>query len=182
MKKILILMCGVPASGKSTVAYILAKYFEEQKSIIISMDNIREEWFGTRKCQDRGDEVYAQSVEDTLWALEQFNIVIYDATNRTRKARQKLVKTIQKWYDCHIYCVYMATPLETALDRNANRDENIQVPPTVIQRMYDTLQPPTEKKEKYFEEVFKVTPEMLDTYGDMWYNVFVNQMKGDLKK
>lgn len=181
MKKILILMCGVSASGKSTIAYNLAQYLEEQKSIIISMDNIREEMFGTRKCQDRGDEVYAQSVEDTLWAFERFNIVIYDATNRTRKARKKLVQTIHKYYDCLVYCVFMNTPLDIALDRNSNRDESIQVPPAVIHRMYDTLQPPTEE-EKYFEEIFKITPEMLDNYGDMWYNVFVNQMKGDLKK
>lgn len=180
MKKILIVMCGVPASGKSTVAYNLAKYLEEQKSIIISMDNIREEWFGTRKCQDRGDEVYAQSIEDTLWALEHFNIVIYDATNRTKKARQKLVKTIQKYYDCIVYCVFMNTPLDIALDRNFDRNEEEKVPPAVIHRMYDTLQPPAEK-EKYFEEIYILTPKTLDTCGDMWYNVFVNQIKGDLK-
>lgn len=182
MKKILILMCGIPASGKSSVAYNLAQYLEEQKSIIISMDNIREEMFGTRKCQDRGDEVYAQSVEDTLWAFEHFNVVIYDATNRTRKARKRLVKTIQKWYDCIVYCVFMNTDVTIALERNKNRNEDIQVPDEVIYRMASTLQSPIEEKEKYFEEIFKVTPELLDNYGDMWYNVFVNQMKGDLKK
>ena len=177
---ILIMMCGSPASGKSTVAYNLAQYLKEQKSIIISMDNIREEWFGTRKCQDRGDEVYAQSVEDTLWAFEQFNIVIYDATNRTKKARKKLVKTIHKYYDCLVYCIFMIVPLEVALDRNANRDESIQVPAAVIHRMFDTLEPPTEK-EKYFKKIFNVIPKTLDNSKDMWYNIFVNQIKGDLK-
>ena len=88
MEKILILMCGIPASGKSTIASTLVEYLKEQKSAIISMDAIREKWFGTRKCQDRGDEVYAQSVEDVLWAFEHFNIVIYDATNRAKKTRK----------------------------------------------------------------------------------------------
>ena len=182
MRKILIMMCGIPASGKSTVAYDLAKRLEEQKSIIVSMDSIREEWFGTRKCQDRGDEVYAQSVEDTLWAFENFNVVIYDATNRTKKARKQLVKTIQKYYDCIVYCVYMGTPLEIALERNTKRDESIQVPPEAIRRMYNSLQPPT-KKEKYFKEIYCIIePKLFDIYREMWYNMFTNLVKGDLKQ
>ena len=176
MRKILILMCGVPASGKSTVANNLAQHFEEQKAVVISMDAIREKWFGTRKCQDRGDEVYAQSVDDILSAFESCDVVIYDATNRTRKARRKLVETIYKYYDCAVYCVFMDTPLEVALDRNANRDESIQVPPAVIHRMFDTLETPREENEEYFDRVFKITPKTLDTYGDMWYNILTKQM------
>lgn len=176
MKKTLIMMCGIPASGKSTVAYDLAKRLEEQKSIIVSMDSIREEWFGTRKCQDRGDEVYAQSVEDALWAFENFNVVIYDATNRTKKARKQLVKDIRKYYDCIIYCVYMNTPLEIAFERNAKRDESIQVPSEVIRYMYDSLQPPTEK-EKYFKEIYIIDPKVFDNSKEMWYNMFTKLIK-----
>lgn len=179
--KILILMCGVPASGKSTVANNLAQRLEEQEAVIVSMDAIREKWFGTRKCQDRGDEVYAQSIEDTLSAFESCDIVIYDATNRTRKARRKLVETIQKYYDCLIYCVFMDTPLEVALERNANRDKSIQVPPAVIHRMFDTLEPPREENEEYFKEIYIIYPKIFDKNKEMWYNILVNQMKGDLK-
>lgn len=178
MKKILIVMCGVPASGKSSIATDLSAILGDIP--VISMDNIRKEWFGTRKCQDRGDEIYAQSIEDALFAFEHYNIVIYDATNRTRKARKKVVKDIQKYYDCIVYCIFMDTPLDIALDRNFDRNEEEKVPPAIIHRMYDTLQPPTEE-EKYFNEIFTFTPEMLDESGDMWYNVFVNQIKGDLK-
>ena len=180
--KILILMCGVPASGKSTVANNLAQHFEEQKAVVVSMDAIREKWFGTRKCQDRGDEVYTQSIEDVLSAFESCDIVIYDATNRTRKARRKLVETIQKYYDCLVYCVFMDTPLEVALERNANRDKSIQVPPAVIHRMFDTLEPPRAENEEYFKEIYIIYPKIFDKNKEMWYNILVNQMKGDLKK
>ena len=182
MRQILILMCGVPASGKSTVANNLAQHFEEQKAVVVSMDAIREKWFGTRKCQDRGDEVYAQSIDDVLSAFESCDIVIYDATNRTRKARRKLVETIQKYYDCLVYCVFMDTPLEIALERNANRDKSIQVPPTVIHRMFDTFEPPREENEDYFKEIYIIYPKIFDINKEMWYNIIVNQMKGDLKK
>ena len=182
MRKILILMCGVPASGKSTIANNLAQHFKEQKAVVISMDAIREKWFGTRKCQDRGDEVYAQSIDDTLSAFESCDIVIYDATNRTRKTRRKVVETIQKYYDCLVYCVFMDTPLEVALERNANRDKSIQVPPAVIHRMFDTLERPREENEEYFEEIYIIYPKIFDINKEMWYNILVNQMKGDLKK
>ena len=182
MRQILILMCGVPASGKSTVANNLAQHFEEQKAVVVSMDAIREKWFGTRKCQDRGDEVYAQSVDDVLSAFESCDIVIYDATNRTRKARRKLVETIQKYYDCLVYCVFMDTPLEVALERNANRDKSIQVPPAVIHRMFDTFEPPREENEEYFEEIYIIYQKIFDINKEMWYNILVNRMKGDLKK
>lgn len=57
MKKILILMCGIPASGKSTLVHNLSLHLNNTP--IVSMDGIREEWFGTRKCQDKGQEVYS---------------------------------------------------------------------------------------------------------------------------
>ena len=182
MRQILILMCGVPASGKSTVANNLAQHFGEQKAVVISMDAIREKWFGTRKCQDRGDEVYAQSVDDVLSAFESCDIVIYDATNRTRKARRKLVETIQKYYDCLVYCVFMDTPLEVALERNANRDKSIQVPPAVIHRMFDTFEPPREENEEYFEEIYIIYQKIFDINTETWYNILVHRMKGDLEK
>ena len=174
MKKILILMCGIPASGKSTLAYNLSLHLD--KAPIVSMDSIREEWFGTRKCQDKGWEVYSQSLDDVIWYFSTYDIVIYDATNRSKKARKQIVEDIQTYIDCDVYCVFMNTPIDIALERNANRDENIQVPSAVIHRMSATLEPPTEE-EKYFKKIFNVMPKTLDNSKDMWYNIVVNQIK-----
>ena len=178
MKKTLILMCGIPASGKSTVAYNLSLHLD--KAPIVSMDGIREEWFGTRKCQDKGWEVYSQSLDDVIWYFSTYDIVIYDATNRSKKARKQIVEDIQTYIDCDVYCVFMNTPIDIALERNANRDESIQVPLAVIHRMSATLEPPTEE-EKYFKEIYIIEPKVFDNNKDMWYNMFVNQIKGDLK-
>ena len=174
MKKTLILMCGIPASGKSTLAYNLSLHLD--KAPIVSMDGIREEWFGTRKCQDKGWEVYSQSLDDVIWYFSTYAIVIYDATNRSKKTRKQIVEDIQTYIDCDVYCIFMNTPIDIALERNADRDESIQVPATVIHHMYDTLEPPTEK-EKYFEKIFNVMPKTLDNSKDMWYNIVVNQIK-----
>ena len=74
----------------------------------------------------------------------------------------------------------MATPLDIAIERNKNRDKDIQVPEAVIHRMFNTLEPPTEE-EKYFKEIYIIDPKVFDKNKDMWYNIFVNQIKGDLK-
>ena len=174
MKKTLILMCGIPASGKSTLAYNLSLHLD--KAPIVSMDSIREEWFGTRKCQDKGWEIYSQSLDDVIWYFSTYDIVIYDATNRSKKARKQIVEDIQTYIDCDVYCIFMNTPIDIALERNADRNENIKVPETVIHHMYNTLQPPTEE-EKYFKKIFNVIPKTLDNSKDIWYNMFVNQIK-----
>ena len=176
--KILIMMCGIPASGKSTVARNL------QKSIgntpIVSMDDIRVYLFGTRKCQKQGELVYSLSISKTIRLLQKQDVVIYDATNRTKEKRKEIAEYIQERVKCIIYCVYMATPFDTAIERNKNRDKNIQVPGKVIHRMFCTLEPPT-KEEKYFEKIYVIEPKVFDNNKDMWYNMFVNQIKGDLK-
>lgn len=170
MKK-LILMCGIPASGKSTIADILSVYMNNAP--IVSMDGIREMLFGTRKCQKQGDLVYTLAVNKTIRLFQECDIVIFDATNRTKKAREKLIEDIQTYYNCYVYCIFVNTPVDIALGRNSNRDESIQVPPAVIHRMYDTLQPPTNDEYSY-EKIFEITSESLDIYQDLVYNIYMN--------
>lgn len=177
--RVLIMMCGIPASGKSTVARNLQSMIGNTP--IVSMDDIRTYLFGTRKCQKQGDLVYSLSIGKTIRLLQEREVVIYDATNRTKEKRKEIAEYIQQHVKCIIYCVYMATPLDIAIERNKNRDKDIQVPEAVIHRMSATLEPPTEE-EKYFEEIYIINPKIFDTCGDMWYNVFVNQVKGDIKK
>lgn len=167
MKK-LILMCGIPASGKSTIATILSACLNNAP--IVSMDDIRERLFGTRKCQKQGDLVYNLAVNRVIRLFRDCDIVIFDATNRTAKARKQVIQNIQTYADFDIYCIFMNTPLDIALSRNSNRDESIQVPPAVIHRMYNTLQPPTNEEYTY-KKIFEITPETLDTYKDLVYNI-----------
>lgn len=167
MKK-LILMCGIPASGKSTTAEALSACMGNAP--IVSMDDIRERLFGTRKCQKQGDLVYNLAVNRVIRLFKDSDIVIFDATNRSIKARKKVIHDIQACIDCDVYCIFLNTPVDVALDRNSNRDESIQVPPAVIHRMYNTLQPPTNKEYSY-KKIFEITPETLDVYTDLVYNI-----------
>lgn len=170
MKK-LILMCGIPASGKSTTATILSACMNNAP--IVSMDDIREHLFGTRKCQKQGDLVYNLAVNRVIRLFRDSDIVIFDATNRSARTRKQVIQDIQDCVDCCVYCIFVNTPLDIALNRNLNRDESIQVLPVVICRMYETLQPPTNEEYSY-EKIFEITPETLDIYKDLVYNINTN--------
>lgn len=176
MKKTLILMCGIPASGKSTTAEKLARHFDHPP--IVSLDMIREELFGTRKEQAHGDVVYNYSLVDTIMFFKLHDVVIYDATNRTAKMRKRVVEQIQKSVKCDVFCVYLATDRATAIERNKARDESIRVHEEVIEKMFDTLQEPS-IAEEYFKDIYKIYPETLDNTKFIVYDILTKQILED---
>ena len=122
MKK-LILMCGVPASGKSTIAKKLSICLNNTP--IVSMDDIREILFDTRKCQKQGGLVYKLAVNRIIRLFRDTDIVIFVASFRTAKARKQVIQDIQDCVHCCVYCVFLNTPLDVALDRNNNTEASI---------------------------------------------------------
>ena len=174
MKKTLIIMCGVPASGKSTVARRLQQHFDHAP--IISMDDIRETKFGSRADQNHNYEVYNYSIIAVVDAFKTHDVVIYDATNRTRKARKQLVNQISNYWNFDAYCVYLATDIDIAIERNEQRSEHEKVPVSVIRRMCDSLQEPT-YEEEYLKDIYKIYPETLDNSRAIVYNILVKQIK-----
>lgn len=176
MKKTLILMCGIPASGKSTTAERLANHFDHPP--IISLDAIRENLFGTRAIQKQGYIIYKKSIIDTVISFKNHDVVIYDATNRTAKARKRVVEQIQKNIKCDVFCIYLATDRATAIERNKTRDENIRVPEEVIEKMLNNLQEPS-IAEEYFKDIYKIYPETLDNTKFIVYDILTKQILED---
>ena len=130
----LIIMCGIPASGKSTVAKLL-------NSNIVSTDSIRKELYGDESIQGNGREVFSLAYSRIRNYLSLGENVVFDATN-IRKRDRKTVIDIGKEYNCdNIIICYCSTPLEIALERNANRER--KVPVQVIKRMFNNFEEPS---------------------------------------
>lgn len=174
MKKTLIIMCGIPASGKSTVARRLQKHFDNAP--IISMDELRETLLGSRADQSHNYEIYKYSLDAAIQTFNNHDVIIYDATNRTRKARKQLVEALSNYWDFDAYCVYLATDIDIAIERNLNRAKNEIVPLPALRRMWNTLQEPT-FEEEYFKDIYKIYPETLDNSRDIVYNILTKQIK-----
>ena len=89
---LLIMMVGLPGSGKTTFAKSIPKHFcnsygiKESEFVILSSDDIRDEMFGCYRKEDNA-KVFDELNKRTIKYLLEKKHVIYDATNLSRKKR-----------------------------------------------------------------------------------------------
>lgn len=157
-------MCGIPRSGKSTVANAIAGK-SAGNAVVVSSDAMREKYFGdesiiynkdllqnfydTRK-NKTGDEerdwkavgnafIFKKMNDMAKAALRCGKDVIYDATSITEKDRRRALSAVAGLYS-KAYIVFVQCDLTTALKRNALCKRI--VPEEVIYRMNDHLEVP----------------------------------------
>lgn len=126
----LIMMCGLPASGKSTLAKKLAV---EYKTTIFSSDALRAEWYGDESIQGDNAKLFTELHRRIKNCLREGDSAIYDATNINYKQRMAFLAELKN-IPCEKTCIVVATPYEECLKRNAQRER--KVPEHVIKRMY----------------------------------------------
>ena len=144
----LIMMCGIPCSGKST--YIRrgtenTDVFDEY--VILSTDDYIEEY---AKANDKTyNEVFDEAIQeattrmykDLELAIQRGKSIIWDQTNVSRKSRIKKLKKVPDTYTKT--AVVLPISLEDAIIRNSQR-ANKFIPRSVIHRMYHQFEIPTE--------------------------------------
>lgn len=144
MPVILIVMCGLQCSGKSTKAKQLA---EEYGAVVVSSDAIRKlnpTWNNT--------QVFNYLYVEVNKLLNSGVCVIIDATNTTMKSRRQIFANIKT--PCYKICHIMNTPYNTCLDRlkkrnalalyhNDNYGSNDPViPEDILDKYYKTFEIP----------------------------------------
>lgn len=154
-KQRLIVMVGLPASGKSTTAKDIIG--DRDDIVYLSSDLLRLELFGNIDDQSHNGEVFNEMAKRTKEVLKNGKHVVYDATNINRKRRRGLLQQIPK--NVEKIAIYMATPYRTVLERNQNRERI--VPEKVIERMYKNMQIPI-KSEGWDKIIFEYDDETLE--------------------
>ena len=154
MKK-LIVMVGIPASGKSTYC---KNHFNTPDCKYISRDEVRfsivkedEEYFSKEK------EVFNQFVELIKDAIknDNYSTIIADATHLNERSRAKLMRALgPALIETRTSAIVMKPSLTTALKRNENRTGRKFVPKGQIRRMYSSMTMPTE--EEGFDEIIVI--------------------------
>ena len=136
-KNVLIVMCGLPASGKSTYSEWLAESGVFKR---VCPDLIRKEQYGDESIQGDGNKIFSIAYERIqMWGTFGENVV-FDATNINAKRRKELVEEMRPYFDV-IICKWFSTPFATCVARNEERER--QVPFDVMKRMALYFQPPT---------------------------------------
>ena len=135
---ILFVMCGLPASGKSTEA---ARIAERADALVFSSDDIRAELYGDPNIQGDPVKVFGLLNKRVVDALKSGRNVVYDATNLNAKKRRGLLRffrTAGCVFDSQ--CVLVLCPYEQCLKRDAARERHVGE--EVLHRMLLNFQPP----------------------------------------
>ena len=135
----LMLMCGIPGSGKTTIAKKMTNNFIKYVSrdeIRFSMLNENDEYFSKEK------EVFEEYMNQINRALKEGYDVIADATHLNRSSRAKVLNRLTIKPDT-IIVACACVSLETALERNNKRAGLAKVPESQIRRMAHSIELPS---------------------------------------
>ena len=132
---LLIVMVGLPGSGKSFVAKQLAEVNDDIS--IVSSDAIREEFYGDANDQSHNDKVFRIVNKRLKEGLIAEKKVILDATNISKKRRKALLRDLK--YPKSM-AIVMAVPEYICKKRDEERDRHVG--PDVINRMIKNWCPP----------------------------------------
>lgn len=151
----LFMMVGIPGSGKSQEAELIA---EEHNAVIHASDKLREEFNHQVSNAVLFDELHKRIHRDLIVGKN----VVYDATNINSKRRISFLRSLKNIL-CEKIAILMMTPYEQCLKNNEEREES--VPESVIKRMYKNFQVP------YYCEGFDVIQVVLwqdENYKEPW--------------
>ena len=144
--KSLIVLMGLPSSGKSTLARLLAKALSEKvniATIVIGTDDIRQMFPKQLETFDPNLEPFIKNLtlENIRYCLENNYLVINDDMNYYKSMRHEL-KQIAETQEAHFLLIQIQIPLETALKWNKKR--GLPVPQDVIRRVHERFDEPGE--------------------------------------
>ena len=134
------MMVGIPGSGKST--WIKNNFSD---IIPVSRDAIRFELLDERGGEyfDHEDEVFDKFIRQIIGSLVADEITIADATHLNKKSRAKVLNKVAKFAD-EIEAIVLDTDLETAFERNDQREGRAWVQHGIIRRMWFSMEMPEE--------------------------------------
>lgn len=136
----LILLVGLPGSGKSSLATVLLQHCPQRR--LIATDMIRSQLFGDAAMQGHWLKIWREVGRQFQQTTQQILIgqaseAIYDATNAVRRDRRRAIVLARACGFTTIIAVWLNTPLAVCLERNRQRDRH--VPEAVILGMHRRL-------------------------------------------
>lgn len=141
----LIMLCGIPTSGKSTFVKTLHSQSYWGNAVVLSTDNyIQQKAEEKHKTynevfKDHIKEATANMQKQLELAILEGRDLIFDQTNLTRKTRRSKTSQLHNYH--RKTAVYFEISLEEALERNKHREGKF-IPVDVLTSMYNSFEIP----------------------------------------
>lgn len=143
----IMMLVGVPGSGKSTYAQELIKELKAENHTVayISRDKIRFNALEPNDLYfDKEKAVFNEFIRQVNQAIEDgFEYVIIDATHVSPVSRAKVLKRVRAPSYVALNIMVMDCSLETCIERNEKRAGIYKVPVSAIENMYKNFVYPT---------------------------------------
>ena len=150
----LVVLSGVPGSGKSYFSKLLRKK-KEGHVYIISSDSLRDLVTGNQRNLSEEELIWKMYYElARVYSQDKKGIVILDATNTSTKYRIDSVKELRNHFD-EADLVIFDVPREVV--KRQNLDREFPVPEAVLDEYLDEFQLPTNEDYAFFANVFIAT-------------------------
>ncbi len=122
MNRYLLVLCGLPASGKTDLAIKLQEALAETVEVrLVTTDQWRDSAYYANFTPEKENDVREKALEETRAHLAQGLSVIHDDTNYYSSMRHELyILAMENEYSFGI--IHVRVPLETALEWNAKRE------------------------------------------------------------
>ncbi len=137
------IVCGIPGSGKST----WIKDHKRVKDIVISLDDIRKNIFGTQFFKPSEPWVIAIAKSMVMMLQNQNKDLIIDSTNYNSSMRKTWINLVHSGYK--IILVHIDTPEDICLKRNKTRPKSDRVPYEVLNNFIHSFVPPSPRFDVY---------------------------------
>ena len=147
----LVVLSGVPGSGKSYFSRLLRKK-KVGHVYVISSDALRDLVTGCQRNLSEEDLMWKMFYDlAKVYSADKRGIVILDATNRSTKYRIDAVKDLKEYYD-EADLVLFDIPKEVVLKQNLERE--FPVLEAVILEYFDEFELPQKEDYEFFKNVF----------------------------
>lgn len=148
----LFLMMGAPGSGKS----YWATHHLSERDKYISRDEIRFSFLEENDAYfAKETDVFEEFIRQINDALNKYENVFADATHLNPNSRNKTICRLTSKID-EINVIFLNTPLDICLARNAKREGRKYVPESVIKNMYYSIKMP--EKEEGINKIYIIKP------------------------
>jgi len=170
----LVIICGFPSSGKTTICQKLKEYVECEKKktvLIISEDEL----VRGSKNDIYSDSLKEKPVRSSLRAsversISRDQVVILDGLNYIKSVRYELhcIVKAHKTLHCVVYC---GTPRDTCLKWNHSRDEDEQYSEKILDALIMRFEAPDSRNRwdsPLFTYLLEESPSMNDIYDSLY--------------